>query len=62
MIDHRLGQRQDIRVPVRIRLPDASQCAGLALNVGWGGIFVCTMIFSRGSWGRIRPSCRSLDP
>ena len=42
MIDHRLGQRLDISIPVRMRLPDASQCAGLALNVGWGGIFVRT--------------------
>lgn len=42
MINHRLGQRVDISIPVRMRLPDASQCVGLALNVGWGGIFVRT--------------------
>lgn len=42
MIDHRLGQRVDIRIPVRLRLPDGIQCAGLALNVSWGGIYVRT--------------------
>ncbi|MCU0836086.1 MAG: PilZ domain-containing protein [Chromatiaceae bacterium] len=42
MIDHRLGQRVDVRIPVRLRLPDGIQCAGLALNVGWGGIYVRT--------------------
>jgi hypothetical protein len=42
MIDHRLGQRVDIRIPVRLRLPDGIQCAGLALNVGWGGVYVRT--------------------
>lgn len=42
MIDHRLGQRVDIQIPVRLRLPDGTQCVGLAQNVGWGGMFIRT--------------------
>jgi len=42
MIDHRLGQRVDIRIPVRLRLPNGIQSAGLALDIGWGGMLVRT--------------------
>ena len=41
-MDHRLGQRVDITLPVRLRFQDQTNHSGFTVNVGRGGMFVET--------------------
>jgi hypothetical protein len=41
-MDHRLGQRVDMTLPVRLRFQDQTNHSGFTVNVGRGGMFVET--------------------
>jgi hypothetical protein len=42
MMEHRLGRRVPVRIPVGLRLSNRAQTTGTALDLGRGGMFVRT--------------------
>lgn len=42
MREHRSGRRVEIAIPVRLHFADGTFGLGLAMNVGWGGMFIRT--------------------
>ncbi|WP_295402916.1 PilZ domain-containing protein [uncultured Thiocystis sp.] len=42
-MDHRLGQRVNVALPVQLRFQDRPSQSGVAVNVGRGGMFIETL-------------------
>lgn len=42
MMDHRLGRREPIEIPVRLHFGDGTCARGLALNISRDGMYVAT--------------------
>jgi hypothetical protein len=40
MMEHRLGRRIPVRIPVWLRFPDGDVCAATAVDISRGGMFV----------------------
>lgn len=47
MMEHRLGRRAPISIPVRLELRDGSSGWGIATDIGQGGLFVKTVALPR---------------
>ena len=47
MMEHRLGRRASISIPVRLELRDGASGWGIATDIGQGGLFVKTVAWPR---------------
>ena len=47
MMDHRLGRRRSISIPVRLEFRDGTSGWGIATDIGQGGLFVKTVASPR---------------